>query len=48
MVIGLVKLLLIVFMCECAVEHSWFTMTGMWGLLMLTMVFESMLKEGDE
>lgn len=46
MVIGLVKLLLIVFMCKCVVENSWLTMTGMWGLLMLTMVFESILKEG--
>ena len=48
MVIALVKLLLFVFMCECAVEHSWFTLTGMWGLLILITVFESMLKEGDE
>ena len=48
MVIGLVKLLLLVFMCECAVNHQWLTIAGIWVMLMFTIVFEAMLKEDED
>ena len=47
-ILGLVQLLLIAFMCECAVSHQWLTMAGIWVMLMFTVVLNLMFKESDK